>query len=51
MFRAVFESYMFVQWLDWFCCRKNTNCSIEEGLQRAHDILLAAKEANVRVRG
>ncbi|KAK2169283.1 hypothetical protein NP493_1197g00065 [Ridgeia piscesae] len=31
--------------------RKNTNCSIEEGLQRAHDILLAAKEANVRVRG
>ncbi|KAI0231072.1 Hydroxymethylglutaryl-CoA lyase, mitochondrial [Lamellibrachia satsuma] len=31
--------------------RRNTNCSIEEGLQRAREILKAAKEAQVSVRG
>jgi len=31
--------------------KRNTNCSIDESLQRFSDICQAAKEANVQVRG
>ena len=31
--------------------QRNTNCSVDESIQRFSDISQAAKEANVRVRG
>lgn len=32
-------------------CQKNTNCSIAESLQRIEEVVAAAKDANVAVRG
>ena len=31
--------------------RKNTNCSIEEGLERAKQVIAEAKKSNIPVRG
>ena len=47
---AVTEVAVFTAASEQFCM-KNTNCSIQDSLKRIEDVVAAAKDANVAVRG